>query len=251
MAVTRLEAGREARYSWRMIQPDLSLNPAARIDFRRMGRDNQPLLIIDDVLLKPEEMIAFAAESEFSPPPHTKYPGVNALMPEGYGQVILGALRPLLQRGFGVPTDIPLHYFGFLALATRAPDQLEPVQKVPHIDAADPFRIAMVHFLCKGKQGGTGFFRHLATGLEMVGPRQIADFETTLRQELDDNSLPRHTGGHTPGFEMIDFADAVFNRLIVYRSNSLHAGLLEDSALTDDPRTGRLTANSFVYPTKS
>ena len=233
-----------------MSLPDLTLNPNARIAFRRLGRESQPLLVIDEVLSFPEQMVDFAAQAEFYTPTHTKYPGINAALPEAYGQALLGALRPLLQRGFGVPVDIPLNYFGFLALATKAPGELEPVQKVPHIDASDPFRIAMVHFLCRGEQGGTGFYRHAETGFEAITARRQPDFEALLRRDLDagGDTLTRHTGSHTPGFEQIDFAEAQFNRLIVYRSNSLHAGLLEQSALNDDPRTGRLTANSFVYP---
>ena len=47
---------------------------------------------------------------------------------------------------------------------------------------------------------------------------------------------------------MTDSVDPAFNRLIVYRSHVLHAGLLDGIALSPDPRAGRLTANSFLSP---
>ncbi|HEX7800340.1 MAG TPA: DUF6445 family protein, partial [Asticcacaulis sp.] len=53
-------------------------------------------------------------------------------------------------------------------------------------------------------------------------------------------------GPDTPHYEMIDAAPCVYNRLVVYRSISLHAGLLGASTLTDDPRTGRLTLNTLI-----
>jgi hypothetical protein len=47
---------------------------------------------------------------------------------------------------------------------------------------------------------------------------------------------------------MIDHVDLRFNRLVIYRSNVLHCALFDGTALSDDPRNGRLTANSFFSP---
>lgn len=223
-------------------------NPRARIDGRKMGAEGNPLLIIDDAFENPEALIELACQASFSRPDHTQYPGINAPLPEAYSRLLLHTLRPLLQSGFGIPTHVPLRFFGFFALATQSPDELKPIQKIPHKDTTDPFKIAMVHYLCKGKQGGTGFFRHTATGFESIDVSRHDTYAEIASQEMaaNEGSLNRHTGTNTPGYEMIDFSEAVFNRLVIYRSHCLHAGLLEESSLVSDPATGRLTANSFL-----
>ena len=224
------------------------LNPDARLDLRRIGREGHPLLIIDHALAAPEALIDEATAATFTPPGHTRYPGLNAPLPAEYSQTLMTALRPMLERGFGIPRHLPLRFFGFFALATQAPEQLEPIQKVPHHDSPDPFRIAMVHYLCHGQKGGTGFFRHIATGFEGIDAKRRPAYVEQAAAELEAGKarLTRHVTADTPNYEMIDHADIVFNRLIVYRSHVLHAGLLDEATLTDDPATGRLTANSFI-----
>ncbi|MDV6331597.1 DUF6445 family protein [Asticcacaulis sp. 201] len=234
----------------------LRLNSDARMELRRVGREGHPLLIIDDVLAEPEALVAAALLADFTPPPHTRYPGLNAPLPAYYANGILAAVNPLLARAFGMPAHLPKTLFGFFALATQAPEELEPIQKVPHHDSPDPFRIAMVHYLCRDMAGGTAFFRHKATGFEGVDGRRRAAYVEQAAVELEASGadLTRHVNDETPNFEQIDFAPLKFNRLIIYRSHVLHSGLLEGANLSADPAVGRLTANSFVdiqKPTQS
>ena len=152
----------------------------------------------------------------------------------------------MLQRAFGIPSDRPLNFFGFFALATQDPSELAPIQKVPHRDSPDPFRIAMVHYLCRNHAGGTAFFRHDATGFESIDASRAEAYEAAAAKELAEADLPCHVTAETPGYEQIDAAELRFNRLVVYRSHVLHSGLLDTLTLSDDPLTGRLTANSFI-----
>jgi len=225
----------------------LRISPDARMEMRRIGREGHPLLIIDNAISEPERLIEAAVAARFEQPAHTRYPGLNAPLPEFYGKGILNAVNPLLARGFGMPAHLRKTMFGFLALATQAPEELEPIQKVPHHDSPDPFRIAMVHYLCSGA-GGTGFFRHKATGFEGVDARRRPDYARLAAAELEEagEQLTRHVTDETPNYELIDYAELKFNRLIIYRSHVLHSGLLDGATLTSDPRTGRLTANSFI-----
>lgn len=235
----------------------LTLNPAARVDLRQVGAEQNPLLVVDEVLLNPEDLIAVAGHSTFSQPQHTRYPGLNAPAPLDYTQGLIAQLRPILHRAFGIPARDPVQFFSFFGLATEAPEALDPIQKVPHHDSPDPFRIAMVHYLCHpsadGSVGGTAFFRHRATGFEGVDARRRPDYVASARAELDaiGHGLTRHVSGDTPNYEMIDFCPLAFNRLVVYRSHVLHSGLLEGAALSPDPRIGRLTINSFVEPDRA
>ncbi len=231
---------------------DLSLNRNARIDIRPMGRERQPLIIIDNALSAPDDMVAIAAATPFIQPPHTLYPGLNAPVPPVYSQSLAKVLRPLLEQVFNIPARIQLTASSFFALATQAPVELQPVQKVPHHDSCDPFMIAMVHYLCQPPQGGTAFFRHKATGYEYVSDERFKSYEDTMRTELNaTGELSRHAGRDTPNYELIDSADMVYNRLVIYRSISLHSALLDESRLSPDPRTGRLTLNTLMAPNRA
>jgi hypothetical protein len=48
-------------------------------------------------------------------------------------------------------------------------------------------------------------------------------------------------------YEQICRQDGVFNRMLMYRRNSLHTGALSPSFIPDpNPRTGRLSINGFL-----
>ena len=223
-------------------------NPHARVALRRLGREGLPLAIIDDAFLDPEALVREAGTATFVRPSRTVYPGLNAPPPAGYGGMLIQVLRPLLDQVFGVPMNVPLMPASFFALATATPETLDPVQKVPHHDSSDPFIFATVHFLCRGEQGGTAFYRHVPTGYEYVDAERVGDYAARMRQEVAAQPNPAHAGRDTPNYELIDEAAAVFNRVVLYRSISLHSGLLGQSSLSPDPRTGRLTLNTIISP---
>jgi hypothetical protein len=50
-------------------------------------------------------------------------------------------------------------------------------------------------------------------------------------------------------FEQIAAQPGVFNRLVVYRRQLLHSGMItQHTSLSADPRVGRLTISSFIDP---
>ncbi len=226
-----------------VFRPDLRINPAAAITVRHIGSEKSPLLIIDDLLATPNDFVEVARRVPFNPPP-SMYPGLNAPLPPPYFRVLLSALQPLLHRVFDVPPDRKLTAHGFFALALRSGDDLHVMQRVPHQDTFKPDRLGMVHFLCHGEQGGTGFFRHRATGFETVDQKRTETFAPIIDDEA--RALVEDGRGVEDFYEMFDSADAVFNRLIVYPAHLLHTGLLGQSTLTPDPSKGRLTANIFL-----
>ena len=225
-----------------------ALNYSARFSTRFLGHEKNPLVTIDNVLRAPDELIALACKANFDSPPGGYYPGINAPLPKDYASSLVKALRPLLAQNFGFPLDAPIQLSGYLALATLNPSQLKPIQKIPHYDSTDPMQLAMVHYLCRGSQGGTGFYRHIDTGFETIDPERSPVYLSSYHRALATygDRLQRHVCAETPGYELIDKEDALLNRLIIYRSNCLHSGDLENSNLSSDPRTGRLTANIFI-----
>ena len=232
--------------------PPLLIGRRIRVELHHVGRERQPLLIVDDVLAEPEAMIDAAREADFYTPPHTHYPGLNAPLPESYYRTVVTALRGPIEAAFGLRGDAYLKYFGFFALATTPVREAEPIQKIPHHDGPDPQRLAMVHYLCRGDQGGTGFFRHKATGFESVDQTRHDAYVAVAQAQLAARGLgaAAYAGPDMADYDLIGQADCVFNRLIVYRNHVLHSALLGPEPGGRDPGQGRLTANGFIEAVK-
>lgn len=230
----------------------LLLGQSINARLQHVGVERQPLMVVDDVLADPQAMIDAAREARFYVPHHTNYPGVNAPIPRSYYLTVITALRGPIEAAFELPRAAYVSYFGFFALATIGAADAQPIQKIPHRDSPDPDRLAMVHYLCRGNFGGTGFFRHRATGYESVDASRQPLYESTARRELIETppAENRYADARTSNYELIGQSEAVFNRLIIYRSHVLHTALLADGAGSPDPAVGRLTANGFIESAK-
>ena len=231
----------------------LLLGSGIKVQLRRIGEELQPLLIVDDVLDDPQAMIDAARTADFYVPEHTHYPGLNAPLPESYYRTMVTALRGPIEAAFGLSREVYLNYFGFFALATTRVEDAEPIQKIPHHDMPEPGRLAMVHYLCRAPYGGTGFFRHRATGFESVDQTRHAAYVAAAQAELAQAGEGRaaYAGRDMANYEMIGQADLVFNRLILYRGHVLHSALLGPNPGGADPAQGRLTANGFIEAARS
>ncbi|WP_153067049.1 DUF6445 family protein [Steroidobacter cummioxidans] len=230
----------------------LLLGRSISVRLQHVGVERHPLMIVEDVLAAPQAMIDAACAARFYVPHHTNYPGINAPVPQSYYLTVITTLRGPIEAAFGLPSSAYLSYFGFFALATIDASDAQPIQKIPHRDSPDPNRLAMVHYLCRGSFGGTGLFRHRATGFESVDASRQAHYESTARRELAETSSERqgYIDAQTRHYELIGQSEAVFNRLIVYRSHVLHSALLADGAGSADPAVGRLTVNGFIEAAK-
>jgi hypothetical protein len=231
----------------------LLLGPGIKVQLRRIGEERQPLLIVDDVLDDPQAMIDAARSADFYAPAHTHYPGLNAPLPESYYRAVVTALRGPIEAAFGLSREVYLKYFGFFALATTQVRDAEPIQKIPHHDAPDPGRLAMVHYLCRAPHDGTGFFRHRATGFESVDQARHAAYVAAAQAELAQagEGAAAYAGPDMANYALIDQAELIFNRLIVYRGHVLHSALLGADPGGADPAHGRLTANGFIEAARS
>lgn len=215
-----------------------------------IGQEGAPVLVVDNFVDQPELLIDWASKLHFeknSP----FYPGVRARVPAAYQQLIVSELQDTLRDFFNLPTP-PLsfsvcHY----SIVTTPPEQLKLLQRIPHFDSVNKDGLAAVHYLFKGNMGGTSFYRHRKTGFEAIDEsRQLAYFRS-LESENDGPNLPKKSDGYINGdtclFECIEQQAAVFNRLIIYRRNSLHSGAIPlDYHFSDDPLNGRLTISSFI-----
>jgi len=106
-----------------------------------------------------------------------------------------------------------------------------------------------VHYLCGADKGGTSIYRHRSTGFESVNAERVDQYKKIVRDEMESISYqPKYMNGSNEFFERIVSYEAVFNRLVMYRCTSLHSGnIAPDFILDSNPRTGRLTLNTFLF----
>ncbi|WP_374013114.1 DUF6445 family protein [Pseudoxanthomonas koreensis] len=227
----------------------LDLNPQMRIERRSLGNEGAPLLVIDNLLSDPERLVRKAARSQFVPE-GSMFPGIRTRAPATYPVMLEQVVRPLLEEHFGLPRDAGFRFpMCHYSLVTTPPGQLAFLQRVPHIDSHDSNGLATVHYLFRGNWGGTAFYRHRSTGFESVDHARRVPYFSRLEEEsrTPDAPVDGYIGIDTPLYERIDQVEGVFNRLVVYRRNSLHSGAIDNGNVPPpDPTTGRLSINSFI-----
>ena len=215
-----------------------------------IGTVGEHVMIIDDVMKDVDALRDGAAEQRFRDVGRSGgFPGLRAALPKAYVHALLKRLDPHLRRHFFEGRAMELRRFDCnFSLVTYPPETLDPKQKLPHVDIADGNRIALLHYLCSDHFGGTAFYRQDATGLERVDPADKPACLAAWERELA--ALPKARGyadATLSSYTQIASVSARPNRLIAYRSNLLHSGIVDDpSLLSPDPRYGRLTANFFL-----
>lgn len=212
-----------------------------------IGSEGQPLVILDDFAPDPDELRGHAAAVEFVPALN-HYPGVRAELPPSYLDAQLPVIAAAAAEAFGRTGPVTVIDASFSIVSTPA-DALTIPQRLPHIDAFTPDRIALVHYLFPEGGDGTVFYRHRATGFESVDEARRDIFFRHLDTELRHGGPPPpdYVCGDTPLFECIRSEPARYNRALLYHSRNLHSGAIGAGAgLSPDPGKGRLTVTAFL-----
>jgi hypothetical protein len=224
------------------------LNPDRRMEIVSQGAEQQPVIVIDDVLAEPEAWRALAGRLEYGRiGPH--YPGLRAPVPPGAAEAMRGELEGVLASTFDLD-PVPPVFECYFSLVTTAPEALAPIQRLPHVDGLEQARIAILIFLSGTEMGGTAFYRQRATGFETLDAERFPRFEAALRADVAEHGLPPagYISGDTPLYERIASYEARPNRALIYRSRALHcAEIAPGAALTASATDGRLTVNSFLF----
>lgn len=211
---------------------------------RRIGREGEPIAIVDGFHPEPAALRTSAHAARFSPADR-HYPGVRAPLGPETLLPVRALVATIFAQVFGRARAAEVLDLGFSIVAT-SPQRLSLVQRLPHVDAVEPGRIAMVLYLCDEPAGGTAFYRHRATGFETLDPDRSPAYFEALKAEVAADPPPPAYPGELPGFEEIDRVAARVNRAVFYRSRLLHSGIVTPATpLIADPRGGRLTITGF------
>lgn len=215
-----------------------------------IGATEEPVALVDGVMQDWRSLRGAAAQSQFRDVGKKGgFPGLRAPLPALYAKALLRRLDPLIKDVFFAGRSMKLARFDCnFSLVTYRLDQLQAQQKIPHIDIANENRIALLHYLCSEDFGGTAFYQQSATTLGQVGAED-RDVWGAARQEEMASLTPDagYPDDSTPGYRRIASFAAKPDRLLAYRSNNLHSGVIDRPKLLNaDPLKGRLTANFFV-----
>jgi Family of unknown function (DUF6445) len=227
-----------------------SINAQPVVQTLNMGEHR--ILIIDDFLQNPAAMVDFAANSSFSAYPGQAekkgYPGIRARAPEDYSVNITLFLEPLIKAHYGVPAELDIRKSICAFSLTTTPEQeLGPLQRTPHFDASTPWHMAVLLYLCDERHGGTGFYRHNATGLQQITGDTCEHYLDVYYEEMNaKRPAQRYFHESSEQFTLLGLLPAKFNRLAVYQGSLLHTACVNPALSIDpNPRSGRLTVNTF------
>ncbi len=222
--------------------------PEPRITVERLGREGEPLVIIDNFTGQPERLRAMGVAAEYHPG-GVDYPGRRALADPSYLDLRRDLMMQIMMRVFGLSRGVQCEIAAF-SLVTLPPEQLTARQRIPHHDHSDAGRVAIMHYLEGPESGGTAFYRHRRTGFEAITPAREAAFAAALAEDEREYGPPPpcYPLGDSAAYEQIGAVEARVDRLALYRGRQLHSGIIPDpSRLSEDPAKGRLTVNMFLY----
>lgn len=197
-------------------------NSAASITALAIGQAKAPLLVIDGVFADPaaardaagQAGPALAHAGDF-------YPGSRSPLPDAFHPAFADWLGTLLPgRAFASERN------GFVSVVATLAADLLPIQTLPHFDTTDEAIFAAVIYLFDEGFGGTSFYRHRSTGIEMLSRGNEPIYRAALRGEVaDPASLPRrYRNGGDALFERIHKQEPGFNRMVLYPGRLLHSG---------------------------
>lgn len=213
----------------------------------RIGESKSPVLVLDGFGDLAETVEIAAAMAPFPASGGNHYPGLRRkfsaadVAADGYVVRMLEAAAPYIGGAFDVDGFDLLE--ASFSMVTAPPETLADRQRMPHFDSTDPNYIAVLHYL--SSTAGTAFFRHRATGVEVVDEGNVECFlKSAIREGAPSAG---YVQGSDSRFEQIAAVEGRAGRIVAYRGALLHSGIIPPgSSFSADPRQGRLTANIFV-----
>lgn len=224
--------------------------PDASITVERLGREGEPLVIIDNFTGQPERLRQMGIAAHYHPA-GVDYPGIRALADPSYLDLRRELMMQVMARVFGLTRGVQCEIAAF-SLVTLPPEQLSARQRIPHHDHSDAGRVAIMHYLGGPESGGTAFYRHRRTGFEAITPARETAYAAALAADEREFGPPPpgYPLGDSAAYEQIGAVEARPDRLALYRGRQLHSGIIPDPArLSDNPASGRLTINMFLFGT--
>lgn len=229
---------------------DFRPNPKCTMALRELGPDKVPLIIADNLLANPQDWLRFAEENVHfarGPDGGVHFPGVRGPVPDVYIDILFGILGPVIEKAYGFVRD-RLTERAMFSLTTTPPQELQPLHKVPHYDGVGLQRLSAVHFMFKGDQGGTAFYRQRTTGISLVTRENVDELCEARDAYISNVGVGEgYLVQSNEGYEQLLDVEPRFDRIVLFPGNLLHSGSVNSvSGLARDIYRGRLTINTFL-----
>ena len=225
----------------------LALSPDARLETLRFGNEGQALVQVEGALSDLALVRDIAAHHRYAPI-GPFYPGIRAAVSEKIAMPLVAPMMPQICDALEL-AGLLAYRECYLSLVTKAPGDLDPIQRLPHFDGVEPELVAILLYLSDDSEGGTAFYRQRSTGFETVDAARYDDYREALDADMKAHGMPEagYIGSDSPMFERTLKVEGKANRLIAYRGNLLHCASMPDGFVPDEnPLTGRLTLNLFL-----
>lgn len=213
-----------------------------------VGAGKTPVLTLDGAGPPPDQIVEVAAALAPFAPAANNYPGLRRCFDErdgaawAYAAGLMRTIAPYLAGAFELE-GFDLVEASF-SLVTTPSAQLKAVQRTPHFDSVDADLYAVLHYLAPC--GGTAFYRHRSTGLEIIRADTADLYVAHARR--DAGAAPAdYIRGDTAAYQCLSHVEGRAGRIVAYPARLLHSGCIPPGFRgSADPRAGRLTANFFV-----
>ena len=226
-----------------------TIHPASTVQKLTIGREQAPLLVIDNLISDAESLVELAATKIFGDVV-TYYPGIRAKVPLTYQQFILEQFGPMFAEYFGLcGSQAAIHALPFFARDDAAGEAGATcsVFRTPIRSSAASWRSSTIcSRRISGARPSTVIGRRASKSSTKPAAWNTWPAAMKQRTDLTHRRLPTSTAIR-PLYEEVCRQQGVFNRMLVYRRNSLHSACLAADFVPDaNPRTGRLSVNGFL-----
>ena len=233
-----------------MSTPRPLFNPHLSVATVPLG-NGQCCYVVDDALLEPERMVAWAnAQKEaFRPVDFSAYPGQFVYLPPADNVAIQTFFLQHMRGRFDARRLVRLH--ARLSMVTLAPQALRPAQWLCHkdhfgLEPTQSIQASVLYLFDNESLGGTGFFEPARPADEMAALFADAIALPAAEFSARYDIAPGYLRASNPYFRRIGGVPARWNRMVFYDGTILHTGdILTPWQLSDDPLRGRLTLNGF------
>jgi hypothetical protein len=230
-----------------------AFNPNASVSSARVGKCPIAVIVADNVLLHPHQLAEFARGLTFAEDDSNLYPGIRARLPAEFSRPFHAWLTKTLRCTGVLEKNSYVHEdASFFSIVNKSRANLLPLQRIPHYDSIDPRVFAAVVYLFDRANSGTSFYRHRATGYETIGDDNKDNYKMALNRNMKTFGPPakEYANGSNALFERTHSVDSVFNRIVIYSGNVLHAADIDGSLFTgNDNNQWRLTISSLIRST--
>lgn len=227
------------------------ISPAFSYRVEHIGQDQQELLVIDNFVENAQGLINYAMQQRDVLPAGGHYPGLRSPAPIGYQSFINDELSDVLTQVFALQKSQISMVDSYYSLVCTPLEQLSVVQRLPHFDQPKTDELAVIHYLCDAKHGGTSFYRHRSSGFEYINEQRLGSYLASLENEIQRYGMPRkpcYINNENVFFSKVVSVPAKFNRAVIYRCSSLHSGDISPDYKFDlNPMSGRFTIASFIH----